>query len=164
MTIQDVTDDRTFIREVITLFRYSHHRNIIRAFDFSVGNIFWIELESMHGDLYRLMELFQHFTILSFPTMSLTELLVHRALFAQESKVIDQITSAICYLHDNNVAHRDLKTSNILFQFPANAKSWADIQIKVADLGLSRKFGIKTCANLGKDDAPISGSSFGSRS
>lgn len=44
-----------------------------------------------------------------------------------------QLTSAVQYLHDNWILHRDLKTSNLLM----NNRG----QIKVADFGMARYFG-----------------------
>ena len=45
--------------------------------------------------------------------------------------VFKQIMEGIAYLHDNNVAHRDIKLDNILLDGHGN--------IKLGDFGVSRK-------------------------
>ena len=47
--------------------------------------------------------------------------------------IFRQIVAAIGYLHENQIMHRDLKTSNILID---------QTKIKVADFGFSRHFGL----------------------
>ena len=44
-----------------------------------------------------------------------------------------QLIAGVAYLHDNWVIHRDLKTSNILY----NNKG----DLKICDFGLARQFG-----------------------
>jgi calcium-dependent protein kinase len=56
----------------------------------------------------------------------------------ETAKIIKQILSAIRYLHDKNIVHRDLKLENILFE-NKNAK---DLNIKLIDFGLSQLLGI----------------------
>ena len=49
-------------------------------------------------------------------------------------KIVKDILNAISYLHDyKNIAHRDLKLSNIIF-----ADSSPDAEIKLIDFGLSK--------------------------
>ena len=48
-------------------------------------------------------------------------------------KLFGQITHGISYLHDNGVAHRDLKLENIFLA--------ANCQPKIADFGLMKVFG-----------------------
>lgn len=48
------------------------------------------------------------------------------------SLIINQITSALIYLHDKEIVHRDLKPENLLFETPARKK------IKLMDFGLAK--------------------------
>ena len=56
----------------------------------------------------------------------------NQGLSEEEAKVIFyQIMTALSYLHNNNIAHRDIKLENILIS--------SDGKIKLADFGLSKK-------------------------
>ncbi|GKY91060.1 hypothetical protein MPSEU_000078800 [Mayamaea pseudoterrestris] len=50
----------------------------------------------------------------------------------QAARYTAQLVSAVCYMHDNGVVHRDLKWENIMFDGPST--------LKVIDFGLSKKF------------------------
>mmetsp|Transcript_63581 Transcript_63581/g.75231 ORF Transcript_63581/g.75231 Transcript_63581/m.75231 type:complete len:319 (+) Transcript_63581:76-1032(+) len=50
-------------------------------------------------------------------------------------KIVKQILSAVAYMHQLNIIHRDLKYENILFENDS-----PDADIKVIDFGLSTKF------------------------
>eukprot|EP00586_Coscinodiscus_wailesii_P000638 CAMPEP_0172481962 /NCGR_PEP_ID=MMETSP1066-20121228/8186_1 /TAXON_ID=671091 /ORGANISM="Coscinodiscus wailesii, Strain CCMP2513" /LENGTH=220 /DNA_ID=CAMNT_0013244759 /DNA_START=138 /DNA_END=797 /DNA_ORIENTATION=+ len=50
-------------------------------------------------------------------------------------KIVKQILSAVAYMHQLNIIHRDLKYENILFKNDS-----PDADIKVIDFGLSTKF------------------------
>lgn len=50
---------------------------------------------------------------------------------SKASSFFQQTVSAICYIHDNSVAHGDLKPSNILL-------SWDRNSVKVSDFGVSK--------------------------
>lgn len=52
----------------------------------------------------------------------------------QAAKLIDQILSAVAYLHSHNVIHRDLKPENIVFESKDK-----DALIKIIDFGTSKK-------------------------
>ena len=54
---------------------------------------------------------------------------------AQSHKIVKDLLSAIRYMHDQRVVHRDLKFENIMFESKA-----PDADIKVIDFGLSKKF------------------------
>ena len=45
-------------------------------------------------------------------------------------KILYSTLTALCYLHELNIMHRDLKSANILVQ--------ADCNVKICDYGLSR--------------------------
>lgn len=46
------------------------------------------------------------------------------------SKIMNSVLSAVSYIHDKNVIHRDLKLANILISDPSNLRS-----IKIIDFG-----------------------------
>lgn len=52
------------------------------------------------------------------------------------AEVIHQIASAIRYVHDRSIAHRDLKPDNVVFCSP----DVADLRIKLIDWGLAARF------------------------
>lgn len=54
----------------------------------------------------------------------------------QTSNIVEQILSAVSYLHARNIVHRDLKHENIMF---ANTDQ-ADYTVKVIDFGLAKKY------------------------
>lgn len=59
---------------------------------------------------------------------------VHNFSEAQAAKLIEQILSAVVYLHKHNIIHRDLKPENIVFESKDK-----DSLIKIIDFGTSRK-------------------------
>ena len=56
----------------------------------------------------------------------------HPFLQSEVKTLMLQLLSAVSYLHDNWIIHRDLKTSNLLMNNLG--------QLKVADFGLARKY------------------------
>lgn len=52
----------------------------------------------------------------------------------ESAKLLQNILSAIAYLHENGVVHRDLKASNFLFVSPNT-----NTNVKIIDFGLARK-------------------------
>ena len=52
------------------------------------------------------------------------------------AKIVNQIVSAVEYLHGNGIAHRDLKPENLLSAGDDDAEV-----IKIADFGFSKNFG-----------------------
>lgn len=57
----------------------------------------------------------------------------------QSAKIIGKLLSAISYMHNHNISHRDLKFENIMFE-----SSDPDAEIKLIDFGLSKKIDGKT--------------------
>lgn len=53
----------------------------------------------------------------------------------QAASITGQVTSAIAYMHSLNVAHRDLKFENIMWE-----SQHPDAQVKLIDFGLSKKY------------------------
>jgi len=53
----------------------------------------------------------------------------------QSANIMGKLLSAIKYLHDHGIVHRDLKFENIMFENNSN-----HAEIKVIDFGLSKKF------------------------
>ncbi|KAG0620858.1 hypothetical protein M758_4G250000 [Ceratodon purpureus] len=53
--------------------------------------------------------------------------------------IIVQIAYGMCYLHENGIAHRDLKTSNVVVRrVDATNQLYYDLEVKVVDFGLSK--------------------------
>jgi calcium-dependent protein kinase len=50
--------------------------------------------------------------------------------------IIKQILSALVYLHDRNIVHRDIKCENIMFV----TDSKEDYTVKIIDFGLAKKY------------------------
>ncbi|XP_065052049.1 serine/threonine-protein kinase 33-like [Rhopilema esculentum] len=67
----------------------------------------------------------------------LNELLKEKVRFSEEETlcIMKQLISAVVYLHENNIVHRDLKLENILLCKPDADEN--PINIKVTDFGLS---------------------------
>jgi len=66
----------------------------------------------------------------------LYEEIVKRKSFSEKdaSRIMEQLFSALNYLHKNNIVHRDLKLENLLL----TRKN--DLEIKLADFGLSKVY------------------------
>ncbi|KDR22334.1 hypothetical protein L798_01989, partial [Zootermopsis nevadensis] len=65
------------------------------------------------------------------------------------ARVMRQILEGLCYLHDNNIAHLDLKPQNLLL-----TGAYPDCDIKLCDFGISRviKSGVEVREILGTPD------------
>jgi calcium-dependent protein kinase len=53
----------------------------------------------------------------------------------QATRIANSITSAVAYMHDHDIIHRDLKYENIMF-----ATNHPKSEIKIIDFGLSKKY------------------------
>ncbi|KAL3068513.1 hypothetical protein niasHT_030804 [Heterodera trifolii] len=119
------TERNMSLNEVALLSRLDHP-HIIHYFDsFEEDGALMIEMEYADGG-------------------TLAQLLAHRddAQPLPEDEVLDifeQMTSAVSYLHDNNILHRDLKTANIFLT--------KERMVKVGDFGVSKKLSTQT--NIG---------------
>ena len=103
------------LKNEIEILKGLDHKNIIKAY----------ETYQRHKQLEIVMELCTGGDLLA--RLPYTD--------AQASYVVQQILSALSYLHDNNIAHRDLKVENILFE-----SDHPDAAIKVIDFGLSKEY------------------------
>lgn len=111
----------TSIREINILLAL-HHKNIVNVTEVVVGkkldDVFMV-MEFMEHDLKGLMEERNS----SNPLFAMSEI----------KTLVRQLLEGVKYLHDNWVIHRDLKTSNILY----NNKG----DLKICDFGLARQYG-----------------------
>lgn len=111
----------TSIREINILLAL-HHKNIVNVTEVVVGkkldDVFMV-MEFMEHDLKGLMEERDS----SNPLFAMSEI----------KTLVRQLIEGVSYLHDNWVIHRDLKTSNILY----NNKG----DLKICDFGLARQYG-----------------------
>ena len=70
--------------------------------------------------------------VMEFVDTDLDQILKHKIDFSEHHlmKVVYSSLCALCFLHEANIMHRDLKSANILIQSDCNAK--------ICDFGLSR--------------------------
>ena len=111
--------DATFVTELkneIAILKKLDHPHIVRAMEtFEHRNQIFIVMELCNGgDLYS------------------------RDPYTEEAaaRIVSSILSALSYMHEHNVAHRDLKYENILF---VNDSPTAEV--KLIDFGLSKVYG-----------------------
>ena len=97
------------------------HPNIVKAYDFYYRDkTGFMVLELADCDLHSFVE--NNKVETSIGSIGLSESVAKRWFY--------QILSAVSYLHDNNIAHRDLKLENILVK---------DNSVMLADFGFSQK-------------------------
>lgn len=97
-----------------------NHPNIIKLYDvYTTSNKIYIVMELMAGG-----ELFDYVV----KKGTLTE--------AEASIIVRMVTSALVYMHGQNIMHRDLKPENLLLTHAP--KSIHDIEVKIIDFGLSK--------------------------
>ncbi|KAJ9510851.1 hypothetical protein QJQ45_027737 [Haematococcus lacustris] len=112
----------TSVREINILLNF-HHPNIV--------NVEEIVMSHRHPDhIFMVMEYMDH----DLKSLMEDKTAFSRPFSAAEAKCLMlQLLEGIAYLHANWVLHRDLKTSNILY----NSKG----ELKLCDFGMARQFG-----------------------
>jgi NIMA (never in mitosis gene a)-related kinase len=89
-------NERQLALNEVSLLSRLHHPNIISYYDsFAEDGVLMIEMEYAEGG-------------------TLAQLLSRREDYLEETEVLflfEQMTSAVCYLHDNNVLHRQAKSN-----------------------------------------------------
>ncbi|VDK31549.1 unnamed protein product [Gongylonema pulchrum] len=107
----------------VSLLSRLDHPHIISYYDsFEENGILMIEMEYAEGG-------------------TLAQLLSSQESLLRESEIMrmfEQMLSAVSYLHDNSVLHRDLKTANVFLT--------KDNNVKVGDFGISRMMSTETQA------------------
>ncbi|XP_071982652.1 testis-specific serine/threonine-protein kinase 6 [Engystomops pustulosus] len=114
---------RKFLPRELDILRNSRHPNIVTTFEF---------IEISNG---------LHFIVMELCLTDLLELIQNKGWFSDEKarSLFKQITKAIKYLHEQHVAHRDLKCENILIT--------SDNNVKLTDFsfGITFPHGSKLC-------------------
>ncbi|KAK7534176.1 serine/threonine protein kinase, CMGC family, CDC2/CDK subfamily [Phyllosticta citribraziliensis] len=108
----------TALREIQCL-KESRHRHVVDLREVVVGDTL--------NDVFLVMEFLEH------DLKTLQEEMPEPFLPSEIKTLMLQLTSAVGYLHDHWILHRDLKTSNILM----NNRG----EIKIADFGMARYAG-----------------------
>ncbi|KAH7038568.1 serine/threonine protein kinase, CMGC family, CDC2/CDK subfamily [Macrophomina phaseolina] len=109
----------TALREIQTLKESRSHRHIVDLREVVVGDTL--------NDVFLVMNFLEH------DLKTLQEDMAEPFLPSEVKTLMLQLTSAVGFLHDHWILHRDLKTSNILM----NNRG----EIKVADFGMARFVG-----------------------
>lgn len=101
------------LKNEISILQTLNHPNIVKAYEVyeSKVNMYIVMEYCSGGDLYT--------------RIPYTE--------KQSASIAGKLLSAIAYMHEHNVSHRDIKFENIMFE--SNAK---DAEIKLIDFGLSK--------------------------
>jgi cell division cycle 2-like protein len=115
----------TALREIETL-KESQHRHIVDLREVVMGDTL--------TEVFLVMEFLEH------DLKTLQDDMTEPFKPSEIKTLMLQIASAVDYLHDNWILHRDLKTSNILM----NNRG----EIKLADFGMARYFGDPPPANM----------------
>lgn len=115
-TINYQDDQRVFLKEIEMLAQLDHP-NIIKIYEYYVDelNYYIISEFAKGGELYE-----QIFKLKNFKES-------HAAIIMQ------QILSAVCYMHSKGIVHRDLKPENIMLESRNNG----NLSIKIIDFGTS---------------------------
>jgi cell division cycle 2-like protein len=104
----------TALREIAILQR-ARHQNIVHLHEVLTGS---------PSEVVLVMEFVEH------DLKTLQEDMPDPFLASEVKTLLKQLVSAVQFLHDNSILHRDLKTSNILLSNTG--------QLKIADFGMAR--------------------------
>ena len=120
-------DDKTFLKEIEVL-SILNHPNIIKLYEYYQDdlNYYFITEFAEGGELYEKIYEIKNY---------------------QESDaaaIMEQLLSAISYMHSKSVVHRDIKPENILLE----TKSTGDLNIKIIDFGTANFFDKNTRLTL----------------
>jgi serine/threonine protein kinase len=108
------------VNSEIKVHRNLRHPNIVRCIHYGLD----------HVHLYMVLELCTQGNLYTY-------LQKHgRLLEAEALQIINQLVSALSYMHARNVIHRDLKLSNVLITGNVRA-GWAEARVKLCDFGLA---------------------------
>lgn len=117
--------EREMAMNEVEVFSKLHHPNIIQYFDsFIRQETLLIEMEYANGGTLA--------TLIA--ERDVNEKLPERQILT----ITEQITSAINYMHGQNIIHRDLKTANIFLSHKG--------QVKIGDFGISKIINTKIIA------------------
>jgi calcium-dependent protein kinase len=127
-TLQYQDDDKKFLKEIEVLSQLDHP-NILKVFEYyqDSQNYYVITELCQGGELYEQIYQLNHFSE------------------KEASSIMEQIFSAVIYIHSKNIVHRDLKPENILLE---NNKEKRNFFIKIIDFGTSNYFDKNTHLTL----------------
>ena len=108
---------QTSIREINILLSF-HHPNIVNVSEVVVGN---------NAKVFMVMEFVEH------DVKNLMSSMKHPFTRSEVKCLMQQLIGGVAFLHENWIVHRDLKTSNLLY----NNRG----QLKICDFGLARQYG-----------------------
>lgn len=108
----------THVQREMQIVRRIHHQNIIRT----------VDIFETSGCIYIVMEYVKQGTLMNYLKQN-----QYRISEVHAMKIIQQILSAVAYLHSEGIIHRDIKADNVLFT--------NDGVVKLADFGLARQIG-----------------------
>lgn len=103
------------LKNEIEILRSTDHPNIVKAH----------EVFNYKKNIYVVLELCQGGDLYQFSPYSERD----------ACRIVGELTSAVKYMHDHAIVHRDLKFENIMFEVASPTSC-----IKVLDFGLSKKF------------------------
>jgi calcium-dependent protein kinase len=127
-TLQYQDDDKKFLKEIEILSQIDHP-NILKVFEYYQDNENYYVITELckGGELYEQIYELNHFS-------------------EKEAAIImEQLLSAVMYIHAKGIVHRDLKPENILLE---NNKEKKNFYIKIIDFGTSNFFDKSTKLNL----------------